>query len=204
MPIHMGVLFSDNEKDGRSLFEAIALGDTAAFSSLFKSYRARVYSLAFKWTKSTYAAEEITQDVFISIWTGRTNLPSVKDPRAYLYTIVYNKISRHLKKEANKNRILLLSQWHTRDAVNETEEKIYLSEGQRFVNSALAKLSPQKKIIYDLSRNKGKSYEEIGESLHLSPHTVKSHLGTALKFIRNYLKNNALLLAGLLSSFFSH
>lgn len=202
MPSHMGVLLSDNENDCRTLFAAIALGDTTSFSCFFEGYRGRVYTLAFKWTKSAYAAEEITQDVFISIWTGRANLSAVKDPRAYLYTVIYNKISRHLKKEANKTRILRLSQWNARESGNETEERVYLNEGQRFVNNALAKLSPQKKIIYELSRNEGKTYEEIAETLHLSPHTVKSHLINALKFIRNYLKNNALLLVGLFTTLF--
>jgi RNA polymerase sigma-70 factor (ECF subfamily) len=108
-----------------------------------------------------------------------------------------------LKKEANKARILQLSVWHVREWVNETEERIYANEGQRFINNALAQLSPQKKLIYELSRKEGKSYDEIAETLHLSPHTVKSHLVKALKFIRNYMKNNALTIVGFLTAWLS-
>ena len=95
--------------DMRLLFDAIAAGDEVAFESFFAGWRARVYNLALKWTKSGFAAEEITQDVFISVWTGRKNLSAVKDADTYLYTIVYNKINRYLRREANRAKILRLS-----------------------------------------------------------------------------------------------
>ena len=186
----MSVRPSDNEC--KALFTAIAGEDEISFKIFFERFRGKVYALAYKWTKSEFAAEEITQDVFISIWTGRAHLPRVQDPAAYLYTAVYNKISRHLKKEANKERILELSLWNVRQSSNETEERVYANEGQRFVERAVAQLSPQKKLIYELSRQEGKSYDEIAERLNLSPHTVKSHLLKAVKFVRNYMKNNAL------------
>ncbi len=186
----MASLPSDN--DYRALFEAIAAGDEAAFETLFRQGRAIVYTRAFKWTKSAFASEEITQDVFIGIWTARAHLCEVKDPRAYFFTILYNKISRYLKNEANKARILKLSMWNAKESSNETEETIYANEGQKFINKAIGQLSPQKKLIYELNRREGKSYREIAKALNLSPHTVKSHLMTAMKLIRNYLKDNAL------------
>jgi RNA polymerase sigma-70 factor (family 1) len=192
-----------SDSDYKALFEAIAAGDEAAFEALFRQCRARVYTLAFKWTKSAFAAEEITQDVFISVWTGRGHLSNVQDARAYFYTILYNKVSRYLKNEANKARILRASVQGAKEFSNETEETVYLNEGQRFINKAIGRLSPRKKLIYELNRREGKSYHEIGETLNLSPHTVKSHLVQAMKLIRNYLKDNALsvlwLIAGLLS-----
>jgi len=191
------------DTDFRALFEAIAAGDEASFEALFRQCRARVYTLAFKWTKSAFASEEITQDVFISLWTGRVHLSGVRDPRAYFYTILYNKISRYLKNEANKARILKLSLWNVRESSNETEETIYANEGQKFINKAIGQLSPQKKLIYELNRREGKSYREIAKTLNLSPHTVKSHLITAMKLIRNYLKDNALSVLWFIATFLS-
>jgi RNA polymerase sigma-70 factor (family 1) len=197
----MAGLPSDN--DYKALFEAIAEGDEASFETLFKRSRTRVYTLAFKWTKSAFAAEEITQDVFISVWTGRAHLPAVRDPRAYFYTVLYNKINRYLKKEANKDRILKLSFWNAKESSNETEETVYANDGQRFIDFAIAQLSPQKKLIYELNRKEGKSYSEIAETLKLSPHTVKSHLGKAVKLIRNYMKGNSLTILWLIASLLS-
>jgi RNA polymerase sigma-70 factor (ECF subfamily) len=197
----MGTMASDYAC--KLLFEKIGKGDEAAFREFFELYRSRVYHTAFKLTKSTFAAEEITQNTFISIWTGRAHLAEVRDPMSYLHTALYNKISRHLKKEANKTQILRMWRWNEREWRNETEEMVYANEGQRFINRALAQLSPQKKLIYELSRKEGKSYDEIAETLHLSPHTVKSHLVKALKFIRNYMKHNALILIACISAWLS-
>jgi RNA polymerase sigma-70 factor (family 1) len=188
--------------DHKALFAAVAAGDEAAFKMLFDLHRAKLFAIAFKWTRSAYAAEEITQDVFISIWTSRMQLPAVKDPTAYIYTIIAHKITRYLKKDANQLRILRRFLHNKKHYSNETEERIDADDSRKFIDNAVAQLSPQKQLIYDLNRNHGKSYEEIADTLHLSPHTVKSHLMQALKFIRNYLKENALALAGLLLSLF--
>jgi len=187
----MTVLNSDNNY--KALFEAISRGEEIAFKNLFDAYKTKIYAVAFKWVKSSFAAEEITQEVFISIWISRIKLSVVNDPKAYLYTIVYNKVSRYLKKEANQSRIL--KQWKTNDFSNETEERIIANSSEKFISSAIEQLSPQKKLIYKLNRYQGKSYNEIGKTLHLSTHTVKSHLMKALKFIRNYVKENALVVA---------
>jgi RNA polymerase sigma-70 factor (family 1) len=186
----MRILSAD--MDCRAFFEAIAVEDEMAFERFFERYRVRVYALAYKWTKSAFAAEEITQDVFISVWTGRKNLAAVKAPETYFYTIIYNKINRHLRKEANKARILRLSLWAANKSSNETEETVYANDGERFINKALEHLSPRKRLIYQLSRKEGKSNDEIAATLRLSPHTVKSHLMYVLKFIRNYMKDNIL------------
>jgi RNA polymerase sigma-70 factor (family 1) len=188
--------------DHNGLFAAIAAGDEAAFKMLFELHRSNLYGIAFKWTRSAYAAEEITQEVFISLWVSKAQLPAVKEPAAYMYTILAHKIGRFLKKETNQRRILHLFLHNKKNYTNETEEMIDVADSRQSVDKAVARLSPQKKLIYDLSRNQGKSYEEIAETLHLSPHTVKSHLLQAIKFIRTYVKENVLALAGLLLSLF--
>ncbi len=186
-------MVSNNNND-KALFVAIAGGDADAFKLLFHKYRGGMYSVAFKFTKTAYAAEEITQDIFISLWTSRAHLENVVEPKAYLYTIAYNKISRHLKKESNKARILALAQWVQNTSTNETEETVYANDSLRHINNAIEQLSPQKKLIYKLNRQQGKSYGEIADTLQVSPHTVKSHLVKAVKAIRSYLEGGVLLL----------
>ncbi len=189
---------SNSNNNIKVLFAAISSSDTAAFKVLFEQYRAKMYSVAFKFTKTAYGAEEITQDVFISLWTSRAQLHNVLDPEAYLYTIAYNKISRYLKKESNQASILALAVWAQNTCTNETEETIYANDSSRHINNAIEKLSPQKKLIYKLSRQHGKSHHEIAETLHVSPHTVKSQLVKAVKSIRGYLDKGVLFTGGII------
>ena len=46
--------------------------------------------------------------------------------------------------------------------------------------------------MYELNQVQGKSYDEIAQTLNLSPHTVKSHVLQAIKYIRRSLKNSVL------------
>lgn len=187
----------------KTLFEAIAQNDEQAFKMLFNLYKSRTHAVAFKLTKLAYASEEITQDVFISIWVSRAQLAHVKNPEAYIYTVIYNKVSRYLKKESNQERILQLSIWNTQPYSNETEETVFVHDQQKLLRQAVQQLSPQKKLMYELHEVQGKSYAEIAKTLDLSPHTVKSHVLQAVKFIRNCLKDRVLFflmgLAALLS-----
>jgi RNA polymerase sigma-70 factor (ECF subfamily) len=175
----------------KPLFDAIAKDDELAFKALFDLYKTRAYAVAFKLTKTAYAAEEITQDVFVSIWISRAQLSAVKNPEAYFYTIIYNKVSRYLKKESNQARILQLPIWN-KPYSNETEETVFAHEQQKFISQAIEQLSPQKKLMYELNQVQGKSYDEIAQTLNLSPHTVKSHVLQAIKYIRRCLKDSVL------------
>ncbi len=185
--------------DCKVLFELISKGNEIAFKNLFDQYKSKAYAVAYKWTKSSLASEEITQEVFISLWVSRVHLPSVKDPEAYIYTIIYNTVKGYIRKENNKNQLLEISFLKANLISNETDETVLANESQQIINKALSKLTPQKKLIYNLSRHQGRTCVEIGETLHLSPHTVKSHLAQTVKFIRKYFDNiNTLLIAGAL------
>lgn len=188
-----------NNLDCKVLFDLISKGNEMAFKVLFEEYKSKTYAVAYKWTKSSLAAEEITQEVFISLWISKAHLPFAKDAEAYMYTVIYNNVKGYIRKENNKNRLLEISFLKADQLSNETEETILANESQHIINEALSKLSPQKKLIYSLSRQQGRTYSEIGETLHLSPHTVKSHLAQTVKFIRKYFDNIAtLIIAGTL------
>ena len=62
-----------------------------------------------------------------------------------------------------------------------------VSEYDRLLRDALDRLSPQRRMVYQLSRDKGLNHEEIAHHLHLSRHTVKNHMVEALRHIRHYL-----------------
>jgi RNA polymerase sigma factor (sigma-70 family) len=70
---------------------------------------------------------------------------------------------------------------------NNVEERSRAIEMDGLLRDALALLSPQRRLVYQLSRNHGLNHEEIARQLRLSRHTVKNHMVEALRFIRHYL-----------------
>lgn len=171
---------------GNELIHRVADGDEQAFEQLFERCRSKVYSIAFYLSKSPFAAEDISQEVFVSLWVSRKCLKKVESFDAYLYTIIYHKVLRYLKSETNQQQIMLWAVNAKSVSLNSTEESITEKEIKLLLGKAIEQLPPQKKLIYRLNKEHGLNYEEIGEQLQISPNTVKNHLVEAVKLIRRY------------------
>ena len=167
----------------------------AAFKRLFDSYKNRVYGYVLAIAHSPYAAEEITQEIFIKLWLCRDILHEVENLDGYIFTIARNRTLNHLRKAAYDTRLLRELQELVKPEHNNVEERAAASEYDRLVRDAILLLSPQRRLVYQLSRDGGLNHEEIAEQLHLSRNTVKNHLVEALRFIRNYLGRYGSLLA---------
>ncbi|MEO7984278.1 MAG: RNA polymerase sigma-70 factor, partial [Bacteroidota bacterium] len=181
------VIDPDSHND-RVLFKKISTSDGQAFMTFFDLYKAELFGVAIRLTKSQVIAEEIVQEVFISLWISRQHLIRVEDPVSYTYRILLNKTGNYLKKEANQQRIIKDAIRYHQSSSDDTEQVVDGNETRRQIERALGQLPPKQKIVYILSRQRGLSNNEIASELHVSPHTVKSHLSKAIGFIRTYLE----------------
>jgi RNA polymerase sigma-70 factor (ECF subfamily) len=179
----------------------IANGDQQAFSRFFHAFKNKVYSFSYSFTHSTELAEEITQDVFVKVWTNRESLHEIENMDAWLSAITKNLCFNYLKKLALERKTkdtLQKTQPHSEQNVEQ-----YLSFKERVIQVAEAvdQLSPQQRLIFNLNRNKGLKNEEIARQLNLSPNTVKTHMVTALRKIRCFLESHATRLFSLILFF---
>ncbi|HEY4205181.1 MAG TPA: RNA polymerase sigma-70 factor [Puia sp.] len=158
-----------------------------SFKRLFDSYKNRLYGYVLAITHIPYAAEEITQEIFIKLWLCRDVLHQVDNLDGYIFTIARNKTLNYLRKAAYDERLLRELQSLAASESNNVEERALAGEYERLVSDALTLLSPQRRLVFQLSREKGLNHEEIAHHLHLSRHTVKNHMVEALRFIRHYL-----------------
>lgn len=174
-----------------------------AFKQLYDRYKNRIYGYALTITHSTHAAEEITQELFIKLWTNRESLDNIDNIEHYIFTMARNRTLNYLRKAANDAQLLA----HLRGAMvfanNEVEDYVIIDDYKAIVEKAINQLSPQRRMVFRLSRYEGLKMEEIAQQLHLSRNTVKNHLAAALRFIRTYLARHGvtfLLLGSLLLS----
>ncbi|MDH7460749.1 RNA polymerase sigma-70 factor [Chitinophagaceae bacterium 26-R-25] len=182
--------------DEKHLLSLVALGDVHAFSAIYHHYNRSIYPFVLKITKSETLAEEIIQEVFISVWVNRTQMTQVENFRAYIYTIATNKTLNYFKKAVAETRRILHVSATSAKVSNVTEEEIFAKESESLVQAAVESLPEQRKKIYKLSRHEGLTHEQIADKLNISKNTVKNQLVEALKFIRHYLnKNNEIPLA---------
>jgi RNA polymerase sigma-70 factor (ECF subfamily) len=75
---------------------------------------------------------------------------------------------------------------------NEVEEAIGFAETTDNLAKAVKKLPPQTRMIFKLNKEQGMKIDEIASYLQLSPQTVKNTLGTAIKKVKAYLRQQGL------------
>lgn len=171
----------------KQLLYLISKGNQSAFHEIYERYKDKIYSFAIYLTHTEFLAEEITQEVFINIWTTRDRLAGVESFNSYLIVIAKNVASNHLKKYA-LDRII---SWKI---ANKTG-KLYEVNEDREQEDALIKihhdaidtLSPQQQKVYTLHYIKGLKNKEISDTLGISIYTVKEYLKIASKNVRDYV-----------------
>ena len=175
--------------DPRILFRLTAEGDEKAFTDLFNLFLPKLYPFILKLTRSESVVEEIIQETFIKVWLNRDKLAEIENPGGWVFTVAANKCYDHLRARALKDN-LFVSATDGPAGSNSTHEWLDLKELKRLIELAVNDLPEQRKKIYRMSRDQGKTIREIADALQLSPHTVKNTLVISLKFIREYLTRN--------------
>ena len=86
-------------------------------------------------------------------------------------------------------KILLLIFWKPfeEEAHDSPDEDLIAKDLQLLIDMVVENMPPQRKLIYQLSREAGLSNAEIAEKLDLSKKTVENHLNLALKELRKIL-----------------
>jgi RNA polymerase sigma-70 factor (family 1) len=164
------------------------------FTSLFYSYKDRLFGYVLAMTHSRYTAEEITQEIFLKLWLCRNELFMVEKPESYLFTIAKNKTLNYLRKAQYDEKLIAEIKNRMNPLSNDVEEQLSISENSRLLNEAVTMLSPQRQLVYRLSRYQGLNHKQIAEEMQISRNTVKNHLVQALRFIKTYLNNKGIFL----------
>ena len=172
-----------NEKE---LLELISEGDESAFAKLFTHYRNRIFSIAFKLTKSNISAEEIVQDVFLKIWLKRANLNNIQNFSGYLFIVTRNNAYKVLKRIARDYKIILITEKDQTLATNDTSDLLMEKEYNLVLQNAIERLPNQQKEVYIFVKEHGLTRNEVANRMQIQPDTVKFHLAQAMKKIRAF------------------
>lgn len=177
----------------------IAEGDVRAFHNVFSEYYGQVKQFSYFVLKDMDAAEDVAQEVFIKIWTGRGVLPEVRNFRNYLFQISKNAVIDHIRRKSAmvlRNNVFAGRFFAGDDSF---ENDFIARETQGAIDEIVENMPPKRREVFILNRVQGKSNDEIAELLGLSKKTVENHLHLALKELKEKLP---LLLVAVASRFF--
>ncbi|MFI5193294.1 MAG: RNA polymerase sigma factor [Chitinophagales bacterium] len=167
-----------------NLLKRIAEGDEQAFKLIFELYHKKIFGAAIKMTHSVDVAEEIVQEIFVTLWIKRSCLAFAQVPSSYLFSIAYNCIFAHLKKMACEKTARRYALQGSLDGERSSEEWFNAKETRETLEKIINHLPPRQQIIFRLSKQEDLSRNEIARRLNISPNTVRNHLQEAIKFIR--------------------
>lgn len=163
----------------------LVLGDKEAYRQIFYEYYPKVKGFIYSLIKSDLYAEDLAQDIFTKIWINRESLSVVESLNSYIFQMTRNRVINHIK--SNTIRSLYKANININDSENSLEEEFYAKETQLLIDLVVQKMPPQRKKIFELSRYKGVSNDDIATSLCIAKKTVENHLNAALKEIRKAL-----------------
>jgi RNA polymerase sigma-70 factor (family 1) len=178
--------------DIKNLLLHVGEGNELAFKGIIDFYKESFYAASLKMTHSVDIAEEIVQEVFVSLWVKRAQVAAATNPESYLFTMLLNSIYAHFRKLALEKAMKkkMVQQSEDIDS-NPIEDILFAKEDREIFEAVINHLPSQQRIVYKLSRQQGLSRQEIASQLHISPHTVKNHLHQAIRFIDAYYKAGA-------------
>lgn len=167
------------------------LGDSFAFRQWFEQvyteHFERMYRYAFSITKSRDLAEDVVEEVFLNIWEKQEGDRQIREVEKYLFVSVKHASLRIVSKNLNQ---FLYSDYQEAVQVADQidpESILLTSELQEVINQAIAALPPHCALVYDLIKNKGKSYQEAADELGITKKTLEGHIRKALAAIRKTL-----------------
>ena len=165
------------------LVQLLAAGKEDAFTEIYNRYWERLLAIAYNLTKDQVLAEEITQEVFISLWKRRSQV-QIETLGGYLATAVKFSIFKHIVRQKRRKEIL-------KDApmmIDNEEERIYALFLKEYIQGIVEQLPEKCRLVFQYSRQEGMTLPEIADKLNISHKTAEAHLTKALKTIKLNLK----------------
>lgn len=170
------------------LLRAVNHKEDKEWAHLYQSYYAPLCVYVNGILKGSEHAEDLVQDIFISLWKSSKSFDSIGDLTNYLYRACYNNSLLFIRNNQIHNTIL--SSFEKSDE----EDDFYLvtirEEVIRQLYNHIKDLPREQQKVF-LLRIEGHSWEKIAEILGLSINTIKTHRSRGLKFLREKLKDSS-------------
>ncbi|MCF8335869.1 MAG: RNA polymerase sigma-70 factor [Bacteroidales bacterium] len=181
----------------KSIVRRFAAGDITAFDQLYYAYSNKLYDFGLGLLKDPEKAGEMVQDVFVNLWEKRERINAELNFENYLLTIAYNYVRKYFRNKSIEQKVKNDLFKKSTNLIENTENAVIYNDLFGIAKDLIEKMPPKRKMVYKLSREEGKSINEISEILGISIHTVESHLSQALKYLKKeMLKYSKLLFLG--------
>lgn len=173
--------YTDND-----LLTLIQADDAVAFNLIVERYRTYLILLAIHHLGDHEDAQDIIQEVFISLWNQRKKAQITVGIKTYLAGMVRKKcIDLFRKVNCEKKRQYEQEQ---QQSITVPMTPIEVKELGKHLDAAITKLSPARRKAFEQRYKDQKSIREIALFMGIQTQAVKNHISEALKHLRKELQ----------------
>ena len=178
----------DERAEEAALLVRIREKDERAIEALYERYSGPLYSLAYRVTGADRFAQEVVQEVFVTVWqqAGRFD-PSRGSLSSWLFTLARHKAIDLVRKEANVRRHTADVDLQFEEADDDVDREAWLRLRRDGVRAAITNLPEAQRTALELAFFRGLTHVEVAEALSIPLGTAKTRIRTALLRLRDIL-----------------
>jgi len=160
-------------------------GDGEAFDELVGLWQKRLWHYAFRVTGSESSAWDVLQETWYAVIKGLSGLKDVASFPAWIFRILNNKCNDWLRKQQRSTELKGDLEQQSRNNSGYVD-----NEKADFLNTAIAKLSADHRVLLALRYREDFDISQIAEVLNIPEGTVKSRLHRTIEKLRQLMERN--------------
>lgn len=176
---------SESDEDDFSLIRKFNDGNEASFRSLVLKHKDKVRNLVFLTIGNREAIDDISQEVFISVFNKLKYFRFESQFTTWLYRITVNKCKDHLRKVKIRSIFTPIKDDEEGGVIKYTSEYVDTKE---LVQKAITKLPEKLRGPLIMREVDGLSYKEIADTLNCEVGTIKSRIFRARECLKLLLQ----------------
>ena len=163
----------------------------STFEDLFKSYFQDLMRFVCSYVTDEEVAKDIVHDVFFALLRNKKRLDVSYSMKSYLFTLARNYALNYLK----HLRVVAMNEREVSDLLENAGEELGVYEERlNRLNEKLAELPEKQREVLMKCFVEGRKYKDVADEMEISVNSLKTHISRGLKFLRNELREDVVLL----------
>lgn len=175
-----------NEQE-QQIVRQILSGDKEQYALIVREYQETVANLCYKLVGNKLDVEEVTQQVFVELYTALPRFRHESRLSTFIYRITVNIVSKMLKHESRFVSYDNTPDNDTNDYQHSREEQLIKEEQSKRLHEAIGQLKHEQRTALVLYAFNDFSYNDIAEVMQISLSKVESLIFRAKKNLKKMI-----------------
>ncbi len=171
--------------DDGALARSASSGDVHAFEQLYRRHVPMVYRLCLRMTGDQQRADELTQDVFVRVWSKLASFKGQSAFSTWLYRVAVNVVlaDRRVRSRETSRLQVLDPTNQPREVQREIRPDLAVD-----LQRAIRQLPPRARLVFVLHDVEGRQHQEVAELTGMAVGSSKAQLHRARRLLREVLQ----------------